>query len=65
MIPWEIFDVTTTAVSPSAGSAMATTTAVTAQMRETAVSVLLHILKLSHVSSRVTKFDFALYLAFF
>lgn len=39
VILWEIFDVTTTAVFPSAGSVTAITTAGTAQMRRTAVSV--------------------------
>lgn len=65
MILWEISDVTTTAVSPSAGSVMAPTTVVTARMRGTAVSVLLCIFQLSAsqiskscVSTRVTKFYF-------
>lgn len=39
MILWEISDVTTTAVSQSAGSVMAITTAVMAQMRGTVVSI--------------------------
>lgn len=39
MILLEISDVTTTSVSPSAGSVMAPMTVVTAQMRGTAVSV--------------------------
>lgn len=47
MILWEISDVTTTAVSQSAGSVMAITTAVMAQMRGTAVSVLLSKLLIS------------------
>lgn len=46
VIPWEISDVTTTAVFPSAGSVMAPTTVVTAQTRGTAVSVLHNIFKL-------------------
>lgn len=41
MILWEIFDVTTTSVYPSAGSVTAPTTAVTARMNEIAVSVIL------------------------
>lgn len=49
MIPWEISDVTTTAVSQSAGNVMAITTVVTAQMRGTAVSILLNNLQLTHV----------------
>lgn len=62
VILWEISDVTTTAVSPSAGSAMAPTTAVTAQMKGTAVSVTLRIFQFDPsrisdgcVSTRVTK----------
>lgn len=47
VIPWEISDVTTTAVSQSAGNVMAVTTVVTAQMRGTAVSILLNNLQLS------------------
>lgn len=50
VILWEISDVTTTAVSQSAGSVMAITTAVMAQMRGTAVSILLCKLFIQYLS---------------
>lgn len=67
MIPWEISDVTTTAVSQSAGSVMAITTVVTAQMRGTAVSILLSNLQLSppsHMSTRVHHRIWVIYFLF-